>query len=578
MNVAEKYIDDCLNGTVPAGPWIIKAFKRHRRDLEKAHERGLHFDPAAGERVIEFCHNFCQVEQSKFIQLAPWQQAVLYITYGWKKSDSTRRFRRLYLEIAKKNGKTGLAAALALYHMIADGEHQARVFVAATTGKQAKECFRAAAAMRLWNPDLREAIGQSGKGDQVYALSTRPGLDRMSMMARDAASEDGAMVSAAILDELHRWKNTGGLYSVLRYGGRTKKQPMMIELTTAGASAGGTTPCWLEREYGTKILDNVLEDDEFAPWIFSMDDKDNWKDSANWIKSNPSLGHLFDLARLEHEYQEVQGKPTDLGEFKRFGLNIWTTEHDDPAVNIEDWQACCREPLEGHPDPRRLRKESLNELLGRPCFAGVDLAPKLDTSAVVLVFPPLKTTEKWRILEYFWCPADNVAGRVKRDRVPYDTWSQQGFITLTPGNLTDVRFICTQMQEIVKMFDVKEIGYDQAYSSELIRMLGEEGFPVEKMTEVGQGPLRLNGPCIEFERKVQRHEFAHDLHPVMRWQVENLRWSVSKSKDSTLKRPDKGRKREKVDGCSALIIALERAICPDNIIKPKKPFFMVQSS
>jgi phage terminase large subunit-like protein len=209
------------------------------------------------------------------------------------------------------------------------------------------------------------------------------------------------------------------------------------------------------------------------------------------------------------------------------------------------------------------------------CFGGIDLAPKLDTSSLVLVFPPLKVGEKWRVLEYFWCPEADVAKRVKRDRVPYNTWAEYGYITLTPGNLTDVRFIADQMMEIVKSFDVREIGYDQAWSSELIRMLGEAGFPMDKLVDVPQNNMRLNAPCIEFMRKVNRMEFAHDLNPVMRWQMSNLRWNVNKG--NSMIRPDRASKREKIDGPASLVMALERAICPDNIIKPKKPFWAVQS-
>jgi phage terminase large subunit-like protein len=572
---AEQYIDDILSGKILAGPYIIKAFQRHRRDLETAKGRGLYFDPEAGDFVIDFCETFCTPsDRDTPMQLIPWQQAILYITYGWKRADGMRRFRRLYLEIAKKNGKTGLGAALALYHLIADGESSSRVFIAATTGKQAKECFKEAAAMRMRNAELRRAIQQSGKGDHIFALFTND-LGRLSMMARDAASEDGALVSTAILDELHRWKNSGGLYSVLRYGGRTRRQPLMIELTTAGASAGGTTPCWVEREYGTKVLDGFFEDDQFAPWIFCMDPKDNWKDPTNWVKSNPSLGYLFTEERLVQEFNEVQGKPTDIGEFKRFGLNIWSSESDNPAIEIEKWDACCREDIANHPDGQRLFAESVVELKGRTCFAGLDLAPKLDTSALVLLFPPLKIGEKWRVLSYFWCPEDNVAQRVKRDRVPYDVWSEKKFITLTPGNLTDVRYVADQITEIAKQFDLKELAYDDAWSSELIRMLGESGFPMQKFVPFPQNNLRMNGPCVEFMRKVIRQEFAHDNNPVMRWQMANLRWNTNKI--TGMIRPSRDSKREKIDGCASLIMALARAIDPDNVTKPKREFFVVTS-
>ncbi|MGA9135759.1 MAG: terminase TerL endonuclease subunit, partial [Candidatus Sulfotelmatobacter sp.] len=494
-------------------------------------------------------------------------------TYGWKRADGTRRFRRAYLEIAKKNGKTALAAALSIVHLIADGELSARVFIAATTHKQAGICFKEAAAMRGRNPELRAAIHQSGK-EPIIALYTDD-LGRMSMMSRDAATEDGAVVSCAILDELHRWKSGSNIYSVLRYGGRTRKQPLMIETTTAGASADGTSLCYAEREYGTKILDGHVVDDEFAPWIFCMDAKDDWKDPSNWVKSNPSMGYIISEDDLLKEFAEAQGKPTTLGEFKRFALNIWSSESESPAIEIERWDSCCREDLATHPDPRRLRKETLEELRGRVCFGGVDLAPKLDTSALVLLFPPLKTTEKWRILEFFWCPADNIAGRVKRDRVPYDVWREQGFITPTPGNLTDVRYIAEQITEINKQFDLREVAYDDAWSSELIRMLGESGFPLDKFVPFPQTHQRMNPPCQELMRKILRQEFSHDRNPVMRWQMANLRWNTQKG--SGFIRPSRDRKREKVDGAASLVMALARATAPENQAKPKKQFFAVTS-
>jgi phage terminase large subunit-like protein len=571
---AEEYIDDVLEGRVAAGPWIVKAFQRHRKDLETAKIRGLYFDPEAGDFVIDFCEAFCNPPNQDIpMVLMPWQHAILYITYGWKRADGTRRFRRTYLEIAKKNGKTALAAALSLYHLIADGELSPRVFISATTHKQAGICFKEAAAMRGRNSDLKSTIHQSGK-EPIIALYTDD-LGRLSMMSRDSSTEDGAVVSCAILDELHRWKNGSGIYSVLRYGGRTRKQPLMIETTTAGASADGTSLCYAEREYGTKILDGHFEDDEFAPWIFSMDAKDDWKNSANWIKSNPSLGYIISEDDLLKEFAEAEGKPTTVGEFKRFALNIWSSESENPAIEIDKWDACCREPIENHPDGARLFNESVAELKGRMCFAGLDLAPKLDTSALVLVFPPLKIGEKWRILVYFWCPADNVAGRVKRDRVPYDVWAEKKFITLTPGNLTDVRYIADQITEIAKQFDLKELAYDDAWSSELIRMLGESGFPMSKFVSFPQNNLRMNGPCIEFMRKVNRGEFAHDNNPVMRWQMANLRWNINKV--TSMVKPSRDSKREKIDGCASLIMALARAIDPENIVKPKKSFFVVTS-
>lgn len=429
--------------------------------------------------------------------------------------------------------------------------------------------------MRERNADLKAAIQQSGI-EPILALYIPGTGSRLSMMSRDAASEDGAMVSCAVMDELHRWTAGSNLYSVLRYGGRTRPQPMIIETTTAGSSAGGTSLCWAEREYGTKVLDGIILDDEFAPWIFCMDAKDDWKNPDNWVKSNPSLGYLFELDLIKKEIAEAVGKPTSMGEAKRFALNMWSSEAENPAIELTKWDACCLEPIENRPDPVRLRTQSLAELKGRLCFGAVDLAPKLDTSALVLLFPPLKANERWRILEFFWCPKDNIEGRVKRDHVPYDRWAESGFITTTEGNLTDVRFIADQITEINKLFNLKEIAYDSSWSSELIRMLGESGFPMEKFVAFPQTPVKMNGPCQEFMRKTLRKEFAHDNNPIMRWQVSNLRWNTQKG--TGFIKPDRDRKREKIDGCASLIMALARATDPENVVKPRSSFFCVTSN
>jgi phage terminase large subunit-like protein len=163
---------------------------------------------------------------------------------------------------------------------------------------------------------------------------------------------------------------------------------------------------------------------------------------------------------------------------------------------------------------------------------------------------------------------------VKRDKVPYSTWAKDGFIVPTPGNLTDVRYIADQITEISKLFELKEIAYDQAWSSELVRMLDEGGFPMRKLVDYPQSHLKMNAPCQELMRKVLRSEFTHAHNPVMRWQMSNLRWNTQRG--TGFIKPARDRKREKIDGCASLIMALARATDPENQIK-KKTVWMVSA-
>jgi phage terminase large subunit-like protein len=215
----------------------------------------------------------------------------------------------------------------------------------------------------------------------------------------------------------------------------------------------------------------------------------------------------------------------------------------------------------------------LEELKGRLCFAALDLAPKGDTSALILLFPPLNQGEKWRLIPFIWIPKDNIEQRVKADRVPYDRWHEDGFLKATEGNITDVRVIAQDIIKLSKEYKIKEFVYDRSYSEELIRMLGEEGFNLTNWEQFPQSHLKMNGPSNELMRKIARKEIAHDADPVLRWQIGNLRWNTMKS--TGFIKPDKDRRREKNDACVALIMALGSASDPKNLIKPKRTFSYV---
>ncbi|MBZ5566578.1 MAG: hypothetical protein LAN64_01875 [Acidobacteriia bacterium] len=579
----DSYIEGILSGQIAASRQIKRVLQRHLADLGRVGEPDFpfYFDLEAALNPIRFIETFIVASESDDpIVLLPWEQTWLALLFGWKRKDGTRRYRRTLLLVAKKNGKTALAAALALYCLVADGELSARVFMAATTKKQARVCFTEAVLMRKKSPELKGAIGQSGgKTDdkQVLALYVGETGSRLSVMARDADSEDGAIVSHCIIDELHRWKTKSGLYSVLRYGGRTRKQPLMIEISTAGDSANSTLPCWEEYEHGLKCLDpaNDTTDDEFLPFLYVLDQDDDWKDEANWPKSNPSLGGLFGIDKLRSEFKESQGKPGEIGIFKRFCLNLWSQEADDPAIDIEIWDQNCRVPIEKYPNPKTLREQTITEMAGLRCYAALDPAFRNDTSALFLVFPPSLQGERYRVLPFFWVPETNIAQRVKRDRVPYDRWAEAGFLEKTPGDFVDHRYIARRIVEINKQFDLQKIAYDESHCAALWGVLEEEGFPNDKKGEVfPQRPVKMSGPCRDWMLKVDRKEIAHDHNPVLRWQVANLRWKYYPA--GNLIMPDKGRNREKIDGVVAMIMAF--ALASENMAKPKKKFFMVSSS
>ena len=401
------YIQNVVKGKIAVGRAIRRVIDRHRENLanQKRKNYPYYFDEEAAQLPIDFIQTFVIPSESEEpMRLLDWEKCWIAILFGWKrKADGFRRFRRTLLLIAKKNGKTALAAALALFCLVADGELSARIFIAATAKKQAKVCFVEAVRMRKKSPDLKSLIDQTGgkKDDsEAIALHIKATSSRLSVMARDADSEDGSIVSHSILDELHRWKTKQGLYSVLRYGGRTRKQPLMIEISTAGDSSNPDFPCYEEYAYGLKVLDPADEtvDDEFLPFLYTLDEKDDWKDERNWPKANPSMGppedgFLFTIEKLRNEFDEAKGKPGEVVIWKRFGLNMWSQEADDPAIEIDKWDACARDMSRA---PITLRKETIEQMAGRPCFGALDPSQKGATSSFTLLFPPTAAGEKWR--------------------------------------------------------------------------------------------------------------------------------------------------------------------------------------
>lgn len=583
-STVQKYISDILSGKIPSGKYIKQVLQRHLDDLKRQNTPDFPywFDEEAAQRPIDFIQQFITPSESDDLMvLTCWEQAWISILYGWKRLDGTRKYRRTLLLIAKKNGKTSIAAALALYSLVADNEPSARVVIAAVNKKQGKICMTEAVLQRKKSPELCSVISQSGgKTDDkaVLALYVPNTGSRLSVMARDSESEEGQILSTSVLDEFAKWKTKQGLYSVLRYGGRTRKQPLMVQISTAGDSANSTLPCWEEFEWGVKCLDphNDTTDEEYLPFLYVMDKDDDWKDEKNWPKSNPSLGTLFPIDKLRSEYAEAKGKPGELGIFKRYALNIWSQESDDPAIDIDIWDENCRVPVETFPDPIALRAQTIAEMQGRRCFAALDPAFRVDTSALFLVFPPLVVGERARVLPYFWVPESNIAQRVKKDRVPYDIWAEQGFLVKTPGDYIDHRYIAKAIMDIDKQFDLVKIAYDESHCAALWGVLEEEGFPADKGVGFPQRPVKMSAPCRDWTLKVLRKEIAHDHNPVLRWQVGNLRWKHYPV--GNLIMPDKGKAREKIDGCVAMIMAFALASDPQYAPKPKKKFFLVSSA
>lgn len=524
-----------LDGTVTACKWLRLAVARHVRDLEAGHGRGLRFDRDAAQHAIDF-FGFLKHSKGEWagqtVRLEPWQQFYLWVLFGWMRADGTRRFRTAYQEVARKNGKTTVAAGVGLYLFDADDEPGAEVYTAATKRDQARIAHSEATRMVKASPFLRRRI-------RVFKDNLNiPGTaSKFEPVGKDADSLDGLNVHGAIVDEVHAHKNRD-LWDILETATGARRQPMMFAITTAGYNRQSL--CFELHSYCEQVLDGVIQDDSFFGVIYTLDSGDDWQDEAVWVKANPNLGVSKKLDDMRRKARRAQEMPTALNAFLRLELNLWT-ESETKWLPVEAWTKCA-----GMVEPEGLR--------GRICYGGLDLSSTTDISAFVLVFPPEAEGEPYRALCRFFIPQENMRARVRRDKVPYDVWVRQGLITATPGNVIDYDAIVAEIDELAQRYDIGEIAFDRWGATQMYQRLEEARM---MMVQFGQGFASMSPPMKELETLVLGGRLAHGGNPVLTWMANNL---VARMDAAENIKPDKQKSTERIDGMVALIMALDRAL------------------
>jgi phage terminase large subunit-like protein len=538
---ATQYIDDVLSGRQVVCKWVRLAVARHVNDLETGHERGLRFDETEAKKAIAF---FALLKHSKgewarkTIVLEPWQQFHLWVLFGWRRADGTRRFRTSYLEVARKNGKSTMAAGVGLYMLVADGEPGAEVYTGATKRDQARIIHAEAVRMVKQSPALRNSL--TLYKDNIHDTKA---FSKFEPLGKDSKTMDGLNVHGGIIDELHAHPD-GDLWDVLETATGSRRQPLMYAITTAGNNPTTASVCFQFHDYTEKALSGVVEDDAFFGTIYSLDidpetrKTEDWEDEAVWIKANPNLDVSKKRADMQDQARRVKEMPARLNSFLQKHLNLWVSQAIK-WLNMDYWNAC---------------NQPLPNLSGRQCYSGLDLSSTIDITAEVKVFPPLDDDEPYWILPTFWVPEDRIWERSKRDRVPYEAWLRQGHILATPGNAVDYDFIVANIEADSKIYDIKEIAFDRWGAFQLSQSLSNEGFT---MVPFGQGYASMSAPAKELEAKIMKANIAHGGHPVLRWMADNV--VTIKDPAGNIK-PDKSKSREKIDGIVGTIMALDRAI------------------
>ncbi len=496
------------------------------------------FDPAKAERAVTFINNLKHTKgvwHGVPFDLLPWQDKIIRDIFGTVKDDGFRQYNTAYVEIPKKNGKSELAAAVALYLTCGDGEWGAEVYGCAADRQQASIVFDVAVDMVDQSPALKKRIKPVLSQKRLVYMPTG---SFYQVLSSESFTKHGLNVHGVIFDELHAQPNRK-LYDVMTKGsGDARKQPLFFLITTAGNDRNSI--CWEVHQKADDLLRGKKNDATFYPVIYGIEDDDDWADEANWYKANPSLDHTIDIEKVRTAFLSAQDNPAEENLFRQLRLNQWVKQ-SVRWMPMHLWEKCSF-PVD------------LEKLKGRECYGGLDLSSSMDITAFVLVFPPIPGDDKYYVLPYFWIPEENMDLRVRRDHVPYDIWAKQGYIQTTEGNVIHYGFIEKFIEELWQNYNIKEIAFDRWGAVQMTQNLEGAGFTV---IPFGQGYRDMSPPTKELMKLTLEKRIAHGGHPALAWMMDNIH--VRTDTAGNIK-PDKEKSTERIDGAVAMIMALDRAI------------------
>jgi len=535
-----RYIKTVQAGIVPVCDYVKNAVTRQLNDLKRqgTPDFPYHFDEQEAERWISFIAILRHTSgewKGQFFNIQDFQAFRWAVLFGWQRNDGKgRRFRRAFVEVARKQGKTEEAAAIMLGGLLIDGEQTAQIYSAATTRHQAKIVYNAAKMMGRELKQDSETIRDLLKVMQ-HRVIFEQNDSFMEALSAEAGTLDGLSPHVAVIDEFHAHP-TNEVLKVIETGMGARTQPLTYIITTAGFNF--ESPWYHMRQNCIDILRGLKHDDTFFGIIYTLDDGDDWNDKTAWVKANPQIGTTPTWEFMESEYTKAvnEGGRSEV-EFKTKNLNL-PVGVSEVWIPDELWQAC----------PNEINHA---ELQGRECYAGIDFAAVSDFTALVVLFPPVSDDDPYIIIPHFWIPEEVLKIR-SRDLPDIVRWQKDGLVTVTPGNVTDYDYLTAEVHRLRSLYDIRSIGYDPHNAWQTISKLEADGLPMDKFS---QGIMNMSPPSKEFERIVRNARLNHGGNPVLRWMLQNCVPYYDFNENLKIRKMKETR-GAKIDGIVAAIIAL----------------------
>lgn len=540
------YSNRVITGDKLASKPEIAACRRFLNDYQSSltdPDYPYRFNFAKAWKVISFIellphvkgHFAAQIGKNRLIQLQPWQKFIIGNLFGWVRKDTGfRRFTVAYIRVPRKNGKSVLAAGIGLYMLCADGEVGAEVYCGAGSLKQADEVFTPALKMVQKTPKLRSAYGLSSRAKSIHCV------DGSKFEPVIGKPGDGASPSLAIVDEFHE-HDSADLYDTMVTGMGARQQPLMLVITTSGENL--FSPCYDMDKDAIKVLEGVMEWPELFAICYGIDDGDDWTDPAMLIKANPNYGVSVGPDFVKAAQKLAMKKANKQNSFKTKHLDVWCNAKK-AYFNALNWQNCHDPALD------------INDFLSEPCWIGVDLAKKRDLSAVVIVFKKnIKGFNHYYVFSRFYLPEETITGQENDTLIAlYTYWLNDGYLITCPGNEMDFNLIRDDIIDDSRLFSVEEIPHDPHGATQISHDLQNEGLMPIMMTQHGN---TYTMPINELEAAIDSVRIHHDGNPLMSWCISNV---IVHEYSNGNKMPDKETNDSKIDGASALLMAIARAM------------------
>ena len=531
-NYITEYYNLIESGEIVTSQRVKKQYQKLNQVIIEGHDK-YYYDEAKALKPINFIENFCRHSKGEkagqLLELELFQKAYISALFGFiNKETGYRQYKETMLLVSRKNGKSTLLSAIALYMLLADGEKGAEVYSIATKKDQAKLVFDEAYRMIQQDSYLSKVTNK--RRTDIYCDLT---FSKFQPLASDSNTLDGLNSHLVVIDELHGITDRT-VYEVMKQSISSRKQPMIVMITTAGTVRENIFDDMYN--YATKVVDGAFEDDTFLPILYELDDLEEYADSANWSKANPALGTIKDLEYLSNQLERAKNNPADLQGILVKDFNVRGTDCNSwlTFTQIDNSQTF-----------------DLSSFQDYFAMGGADLSKNRDlTAGTVVILDP--RTENRYVQQHYWIPRDSLAVRTIEERTLYNKWNERGLITFIEGNIIDYSYITAWFIDLRDKHGLKipYIYYDSWSATQWVKEMEYNGF---KMIATQQGYKTLSLPMQTLGADLVAKRVNYNNNPILKWCLTNTH--VKPDINGNIQPIKSTKPSQRIDGTASLLDA-----------------------